>query len=75
MWMNRLFVWIFKNFIFMILWVFILSIRWDGRTFFSYLHETFIIDSFVGDLSDQLVDLWQNLLVKMQEFFFPNENQ
>ena len=44
-----------------IFWVFLLSVRWDGRTLFSYTHEVFVENSVVEALDGELADAWFRL--------------
>ena len=39
-------------------WVFIFSIRWDGRTLFSYLNEILVQNRIVRAVDESLADLW-----------------
>jgi hypothetical protein len=44
-----------------ILWVFILSIRVDGRTLFSHANEVLVQNSIVRAIDGELANLWYRI--------------
>jgi len=44
-----------------ILWVFILSIRVDGRTLFSHANEVLVQNSIVRAVDGELANLWYRI--------------
>lgn len=59
--MSSLIKWLGTNAITAILWVFVLSINFEGRTLFSYAHEYVIQNDLVQSLDENLEDLWSNV--------------
>ena len=53
--------WLIKFCLTAVLWVFLLSIRWDGRTLFSYAHETLVQNAVVQAVDEEIADLWYRL--------------
>ena len=43
------------------LWVFILSAQWDGRTLFSYAHNTLVQNTIVQAIEDEASDAWSRI--------------
>ena len=39
-------------------WVFLFSIRWEGKTLFSYLHSTLVENKIVGAVDETLGEFW-----------------
>ena len=58
MFMSSLVKWLATNTLTAILWVFILSIDFEGRTLFSYAHEHVIESEYVQKADQGLEDLW-----------------
>ncbi len=56
--MNDIFKWIGKFFMHSVLWVFVLSVRWDGRTVFSYANEVLVQNALVQTLDEELAEVW-----------------
>jgi hypothetical protein len=40
------------------IWVFALSITWNGKMFFSYAHEILVQNRIVDAIDEELGDLW-----------------
>ena len=59
--MNDAVKWLLKVLLHAVLWVFILSIRWDGRPVFNYANELLVQNSLVRAVDDELGDLWVRL--------------
>ena len=59
--MNDALKWLLKVLLHAVLWVFILSIRWDGRPVFNYANEILVQNSLVRAVDDELGDLWYRL--------------
>jgi hypothetical protein len=59
--MNDFFKWVLKVAAIGVLWVFILSIRWDGKMMFSYAHETLVQNSLVQAADQELADIWYRM--------------
>ena len=59
--MNDIIKWVGKFLLHLVFWVFVLSIRWDGRTLFSYAHNTLVQNSFVQAVDEELADVWYRL--------------
>ena len=53
--------WLGKTGLTAIIWVFILSITWNGRTMFSYANELLIQNSLVRTLDSKLAEMWDNV--------------
>jgi hypothetical protein len=49
--------------------VFILSVRWDGRTMFSYANEALVQNAVVGALDEQAAELWQRFKGSVRQTF------
>ncbi len=45
-----------------LMWVFLLSIRWDGKTLFSYCHDVFVDNSLVQTVDSELGEVWYKLV-------------
>lgn len=59
--MNDFMKWCFKLVFNAILWVFILSINWNGRTMFSYAHATLVDNAVVRAFDEQLAVMWSKV--------------
>ena len=59
--MNDILKWTGKVFLQMVLWVFILSISWNGRTLFDRAHELLVRNALVSSVDQELADLWHKL--------------
>lgn len=44
-----------------VLWVFIFSIKWEGRPLFAYANEILVQNSLVRSADQQLSDFWYRL--------------
>lgn len=53
--------WASRFVFYLVLWVFILSIRWEGRTLFDRAHEVIIENPLVDLLDEELGVLWGRL--------------
>ena len=53
--------WASRFIFYMVLWVFILSVRWDGRTLFDRAHEIIIENPVVELLDEELQVLWERI--------------
>lgn len=56
--MNDIVKWIGKFFLHSILWVFILSIQWNGKSLFYYANETLVQNDLVRTVDHELAQLW-----------------
>lgn len=56
--MNDALKWIFKILLQAVLWVFIFSIRLDGRPIFAYASEILVQNALVRAADEELADLW-----------------
>ena len=59
--MNDMLKWLLKVVFQAILWVFILSIRVEGRPVFNYANEVFVQNALVKTVDEELGDLWYRL--------------
>ena len=73
--MNDALKWIGKVALHAVFWIFFLSIRWDGRTLFSYGHDTLVQNSFVQAIDEELADLWFRLSETAQVTFNKSTNE
>ena len=53
----------------LVLWVFLLSISWDGRTLFDRTHEIIVDNEVVESLDLQLRELWEEISRTAQTTF------
>lgn len=65
--MNDLLRWFSKAILSMILWVFILSIRWNDKPIYYYAHEFFVKNSLVQAVDAELAELWWRVVNKGDE--------
>lgn len=56
--MNDFMKWSLKTFCQLVLWVFILSIRWNGQTMFTHLNDVLVQNAIVEAADEQLGELW-----------------
>ena len=56
--MNDFMKWCFKVLLSAVVWVFILSVRWDGRPMFNYASEVLVQNAFVRAVDDEAGTLW-----------------
>jgi hypothetical protein len=56
--MNDILKWVGKLVLQSIMWVFILSIQWDGRSLFYHANETLVQNQFVRNVDEELAQLW-----------------
>ena len=73
--MNEIIKWLGKLAIHAVFWIFVLSIRWDGRTLFSYGHDTLVQNSFVQAIDEELADLWYRLSETAEVTFNKSNDQ
>jgi hypothetical protein len=73
--MNDLFKWIGKFFIHLVIWIFILSIRWDGKTLFSYAHNVLVQNALVQAIDEELADVWYRLSETARVTFSDSEKE
>jgi hypothetical protein len=59
--MNDALKWLLKVALHAVLWVFLLSIKVDGRPAFTYANEVLVQNSLVRAVDDELGDLWYRL--------------
>lgn len=59
--MNDFVKWLLKFSFQAILWVFLLSIRVDGRPIFNYANEVFVQNQLVQTVDEELGDLYHRL--------------
>lgn len=45
----------------MVLWVFILSISWGGRTLFERSHDVLVDNAIVAAIDQELADMWDKV--------------
>lgn len=65
--MNDLFKWLVKGVLSMIVWVFILSIRWNGRPIYYYAQDVLVKNSIVKALDAEIGEIWWRLTNKNQD--------
>lgn len=65
--MNDLMKWFFKALLSMVVWVFILSIRWDGRPIFYHASDLFVQNALVRAVDSELAELWWRVTNKGEE--------
>lgn len=65
--MNDFIKWMIKACISMVAWVFILSIRWNGRPIFYHANELFVQNSIVRAVDSEFAELWWRLTSKGEE--------
>ncbi|MFK7825540.1 MAG: hypothetical protein AB8G05_15425 [Oligoflexales bacterium] len=53
--------WLFKIFVHLVVWVFILSIQWDGRTLYDRAHEVLVDNPVIDLVDEELKDLWDKV--------------
>ncbi len=59
--LKDIFKWITRALLQMIMWVFILSISWDGKSLFQRFHNVLVDNEVVATLDSELADLWYQL--------------
>jgi hypothetical protein len=45
-----------------LLWVFLLSIHWDGKTLYAYCYDVFVDNSLVHTVDTELGEVWYKLV-------------
>lgn len=65
--MNDFMKWLFKALTSMIIWVFVLSIRWDGRPIFYHANDIFVQNALVRAVDAELAELWWRVTHKGEE--------
>ncbi|SME89698.1 hypothetical protein [Pseudobacteriovorax antillogorgiicola] len=77
--MSAILRWIGTHLLTAVFWVFVLSINYDGRTLFSYAHETIIQNDIVRALDEELEDLWvrvyETARITFAELSAPDDNE
>ncbi len=53
--------WSLKTSLTAIVWVFILSITWNGRTMFSYANQILVQNPLVETIDEELATIWDKL--------------
>ncbi|NRA44083.1 MAG: hypothetical protein HRU09_03895 [Oligoflexales bacterium] len=53
--------WLVKIFLHLVVWVFILSIQWEGRTLYDRAHEILVDNPLVDLVDEELKDLWDKV--------------
>jgi hypothetical protein len=56
-----------KTFVAFVIWVFILSYQWQGRTLFARAHEVLVENSLVEFIDQQLSATWKRVGITAQE--------
>jgi hypothetical protein len=59
--MNQWLKWFGKTLLSAAMWVFILSINYQGKTLFSYAHDILVENTIVEALDRQLADIWHRV--------------
>jgi hypothetical protein len=59
--------WLFKIALQMVFWVFLLSIRWDGRTLFDRAHEILVDNSVVAEVDREASRIWARFQASVGE--------
>lgn len=59
--MNDFLKWVGKIFLHCIMWVFVLSVQWDGKSLFYYANETLVQNQLVQTVDEELAQLWTKL--------------
>lgn len=73
--MNDIFKWIGQFFMHMIIWVFILSIRWDGQTMFSYANNILVQNALVQTIDEELAGVWYKVSETAKITFSKSEQE
>jgi hypothetical protein len=66
---NDFMKWFLKVLLSAMIWVFVLSVRWDGRTMFSYANEALVQNALVGALDEQAAELWHRFKGSVRQTF------
>lgn len=59
--MNDILKWVGKLVLHSIMWVFILSIQWDGKSLFYYANDVLVQNELVQTADEQLAELWSKV--------------
>jgi hypothetical protein len=59
--MNDFVKWVGKILLHCIMWVFVLSVQWDGKSLFYYANETLVQNQLVQTVDEELGQLWSKL--------------
>lgn len=59
--MDGLIKWIGKTSVSAVIWVFVLSISWNGKTFFSYANDVLVKNSVVQAIDGKLAEIWNKM--------------
>jgi hypothetical protein len=63
--LNALLNGLVKSSLYMILWVFILSISWNGRTLFDRAHDVLVDNAVVHAIDHMAMDAWDAIQVRL----------
>ncbi|MEZ4742554.1 MAG: hypothetical protein R3B45_08915 [Bdellovibrionota bacterium] len=72
--MNEFIKIILKMALQMVVWVFILSISWSGRTLFDRAHELLIRNSIVEAVDSELANVWYKVKETAKLTFSDNDD-
>lgn len=53
--------WAFRVAFYLVLWVLILSFRWDGRTLFDRAHEIIVENPVANLIEEEAISLWDRM--------------
>lgn len=73
--MNDFFKWLSKVGLQGIIWVFILSISWNGQTVFQHAHEIFVQNALVRTIDEELAGLWVKVAKMARATFTKSERE
>ena len=65
--MNDFIKWLFKALISMILWVFVLSIQWNGRPIFYHANDILVQNSLVRAVDSEIAEIWWQVTNKGEQ--------
>ena len=59
--MDAFIKWLGRTMLTAVIWVFILSIHWNGRTLFDHAHDILIDNSIVQAIDEKMAEIWDNV--------------
>jgi len=59
--MDAFIKWLGRTGLTAIIWVFILSISWNGKTLFDRAHDILIDNSIVRAIDEKMAEIWDNV--------------
>lgn len=65
--MNDFIKWLSKVLLSMVVWVFLLSIQWEGRPIFYHANDLLVQNAVVRAVDAELGEIWQRLTEKGED--------